>query len=225
MYSTTLQDIRTKLPEWKVKLNDINQEPGASTWLSTLPLKEEEYVFNKQEFWDLINIIYGWPISRLPSLCSCGAQYDLQHSISCKKGGFVTIRHNNLRNITAQLLNHVCNDVRIEPSLQSLTGEAFANRSANTSAEARLDISARGFWTKHQMAFFNVRVFDPNAKRYEKKSLQQCYSLNEKEKKRQYNERVLQVENGSFTLLVFTVNGSMGREASKFYKRLAEFIC
>ena len=81
----------------------------------------------------------------------------------------------------------MCNDVRIEPSLQALTGEAFANRSANTSAEARLDISARGFWTKHQMAFFDVRVFDPNAKRYEKKSLQQCYSLNEKEKKRQYN--------------------------------------
>ena len=225
LHSTILLDIRSKLPEEKIKLNDINQEPGASTWLSTLPLKEEDYVFTKQEFWDLINIRFGWPISRLPSECSCGAKYSLQHSISCKKGGFVTIRHNNIRNLTAQLLTHVCNDVRIEPPLQALTGEAYGNRTANTSDEARLDISARGFWTKYQMAFFDVRVFDPNAKRYEKKSLTQSYLLNEKEKKRQYNERVMQVENGSFTPLVFTVNGSMGREASKFYKRLAEVLC
>ena len=40
--------------------------------------------------------------------------------------------------------------------------------------EARLDISARGFWMKYQMALFDVRVFDPNAKRYDGKTLQQC---------------------------------------------------
>ena len=29
------------LPTNKIRLNKINQEKGASTWLSTLPLKEE----------------------------------------------------------------------------------------------------------------------------------------------------------------------------------------
>ena len=46
--------------------------------------------------------------------------------------------------------------------------------------------------------------------------------MNEKEKKRQYNERVLEVEHGSFTPLVFSSNGGMGRECSTFYKRLSE---
>ena len=69
---------------------------------------------------------------------------------------------------------------------------------------------------------FNVRVFDPNAKMYEGKTLQQCYRTNEIEKTRKYNEFILQVENGSFTPLVFSVNGGMGKEASKCYSRIAE---
>ena len=47
----------------------------------------------------------------------------------------------------------------------------------------------------------------------------------EKEKKRCYNARVLQVERGStFTPLVFSTSGGMGKEASKLVKRLAQHI-
>ena len=60
--------------------------------------------------------------------------------------------------------------------------------------EARLDIRTRGFWVSDQQAFFGIRVFDPNACRYLNKSLQQCYVMNEFEKKRSCNERVLQVD-------------------------------
>ena len=73
--------------------------------------------------------------------------------------------------------------------LQILTGETFSSRTTNVRDEARLDISARDFWTKHQEAVFDVRVFDPNAKRYEGKSLQQCYRTTEMEKKRNYQMR------------------------------------
>ena len=44
------------------------------------------------------------------------------------------------------------------------------------------------------------------------------------EKKRDYNERILQVEQGNFSPLVFTINGSMGDECRAFYSRLAELI-
>ena len=108
-----------------------------------------------------------------------------------------------------------------------LLGAAVQSRrrtTTNTSDDARLDISARGFWAKYQMAFFDVRVLDPNAKRYSAQNLRRCYINNEKEKKRQYNMRVLQVENGSATPLVFSINGGMGREASKHYSRIAEML-
>ena len=55
-------------------------------------------------------------------------------------------------------------------------------------------------------------------------SLQRCYIKNEKEKKRQYNMRVLQVENGSFTSLAFNINGEMRRKASKCCSRIAAML-
>ena len=67
-----------------------------------------------------------------------------------------------------------------------------------------------------QHTFLDLSVFDPNACRYRNKSLQQCHVINEQEKKRAYNERILQVDHGTFTPLVFSING-MGRECQKFY--------
>lgn len=54
---------------------------------------------------------------------------------------------------------------RVEPILQSITGEAFDRSSANTLDEARLDISARSFWIIGQRAFFDISVLGPNAQR------------------------------------------------------------
>ena len=152
----SLQSLIMDLPTKKIRLNKINQEKGASTWrctwLSTQPLKEEGYSLSKQEFWNLVKIRYGWPLASLPNLCSCGAKYgtvfstvSLQHSLPCKKGGFVSLRHNHLRNITANLIDQVCHDARVEPPLQTLTGETFDSRSTNVRDEGRLNISARGY--------------------------------------------------------------------------------
>ena len=116
----------------------------------------------------------------------------------------MSLHHNQVRNITASLLKEFCHDACIEPRLQKLTGESLNERVANTTDEARLDISARGFWTTGQLAFFDVRVFNPIAKRYVDQELSRTYVMNEKEKKKMYNERVMQIEHGSFTPLVMS---------------------
>ena len=131
--------------------------------------------------------------------------------MSCKKGGFVTIRRNDLRDLTANMLSEVCKDVEIEPKLTPLTGEVLGSRTANTTNEARLDIRAHVVWERGQQAFLDLRVFNSNACRYLNKS---CHVMNEEEKKRAYNERVLQIEHGTFTPLIFSIYGSMGRECS-----------
>ena len=61
----------------------------------------------------------------MPSTFCCSAKMDIQHAMSWKRGGFVTIRHNDLRDLTANLLSNVCNDVEIEPKLLPVTGENF----------------------------------------------------------------------------------------------------
>ena len=72
------------------------------------------------------------------------------HAMTCSKGDFPTLRHNELRDLTATLLTEVCHNVAIEPHLQPLSGEILTHRSAITTDDARLDIRARGFWTEAQ---------------------------------------------------------------------------
>ena len=73
------------------------------------------------------------------------------------------------------LVTKVRNDVRFKSTLPSLTGGKFTSSSTNVADDACLHISTTGFWTKHQMAFFDdKRVFDLSTKRLENKSLQQC---------------------------------------------------
>ena len=57
------------------------------------------------------------------------------------------MRHNELRDLEEKLLKTVCKDVQIEPVLQDITREVL-NPGTNKSADARLDIHARGFWEK-----------------------------------------------------------------------------
>lgn len=134
------------------------------------------------------------------------------------------MRHNELRDITASLLKEVCHDVKTEPTLVEVNGEVLQERTANVKREARLDISALSFWTPGQRVFIDIRVFNLHAQRYRCSEMKRCFQSNEKEKKRQYNERVLQIENGTFTPLVFATNGAMAQECQAFYKRLAEMV-
>ena len=60
------------------------------------------------------------------------------------------------------------------------------------------------------MAFFDERVFNPTAKRYVNQELRKLYEVNEKEKKKERNERILQVEHGAFTPPVMSATGGMG---------------
>ena len=49
-----------------------------------------------------------------------------------RRGGFIVQRHNELRDLEAELLNIVCNDVQIRPVLQEVNGEGL-NSGSNKS--------------------------------------------------------------------------------------------
>ena len=108
--------------------------------------------------------------------------------MTCHLGGFLTARHNDIRDLTASLLMEVCYNVATEPLLQPLNGETFSHLTANTDAEARADIRARGFWSKSQDAYFDVRDFHPNAPSYISKSLSSLFRTHEQTKKREYGQ-------------------------------------
>ena len=62
----------------------------------------------------------------------------------CRHGGLIIQRHNEIRDLEAEMLRMVCTDVETEPVLQEITGEEL-NRGANKTPDARLDVHARGF--------------------------------------------------------------------------------
>ena len=73
-------------------------------------------------------------------------------------------------------------------------------------------------------AFFDVRVYRPSADSYRDLTPKQIYKKHENEKKRQYAERVMEIEQGTFTPLVFTTTGGMVDECVKCHNRLAVLI-
>ena len=143
--------------------------------------------------------------------------------MNCHRGGFINSRHDSIRNLKARLVKEVCNDVQIEPPLQPVGGHTF-HRSANVRDDARLDIRAKGFWREGQNAFFDIRVTNPDCASQRNKSLKSVLRNHEQEKKRCYNARVIEVEQGTLTPIVITVKGVMGPETNCYHKALAEKI-
>ena len=109
-------------------------------------------------------------------------------------------RHDSVRNLLTSLIGKVCTNVAVEPQLQPLDNER-----------------SRGV-----TAFFDVRVTHVNSKCNQGKETSTIFKEQEEEKKRKYQQRVLDVEMGSFTPLVFRTNGWMRADCNCFLKRLAE---
>ena len=117
--------------EKEKRLVKISTEKGASNRLTMLPITEHGFELSKQQLWDSVSLRYGWEITNLPTFCPCGSKFDIQHSMSCKKGGFVSIRHKDLRDITARMVSEVCKDTEIEPKLLPLSGEELHGGTTN----------------------------------------------------------------------------------------------
>ena len=72
--------------------------------------------------------------------------------------------------------------------------------------------------------YFDIRVCHPQADSYKDLTLKQLYKQQENEKKRKYASRILEVEQGTFTPLVFSTTGGMGEECARYHARLAKLL-
>ena len=200
-----------------------SQQKGSSSWLNVIPLKEMGFDPNKTEFRDALHLRYCWSIPDKPAVCVSRDNFDTDHAMICKKGGFITMRPNELRSLEAELLNTICKDVQIQPVLQDITGEILLP-GAHKLADARLDTHARGLLETCSSAFFDARVCHFNAETYTHHSPKQIYKMHEREKKRQYAARILEIEKGTLTPLIFSTTGGMGEECLRYHRRLVELL-
>ena len=141
-------------------------------------------LYPKGEFRDAVYLRFNWQPVNLPQTCICGKSFSVEHAFSCPCGGFPSIHHNKVCDLTASLLSEVCCDVGIKPALLPLDCEPLRYTTTNREDGAQLNVVARDFWGRNrQHAFFDVRVFNPFACSYSRSPLPRCYQDHEREKR------------------------------------------
>ena len=223
--SDSAAELRDNLPANLKYAMDLAQERGASNWLTALPIEEHGFLLHKGAFRDAVALRYGWHPLHLPASCTCGKSFTVDHALSCPRGGFPIIRHNEIRDFTANIMSEVCHNMSIEPHLQPVTGESLSFATSNSQDGARLDIAANGFWGGwFERTFFDVKVFNPFAPSNRHSQPSNSYRAHENAKKRMYEQRIREIEHSSFTPLVMSLTGGLGREAQAAYKHLASLL-
>ena len=117
-----VDSLKRSLPASLLHSMHLAQEKGSSIWLRALLIQEFGFTLHKHAFQDALSFYYNWQPLQAPSTCACGVKFSIEYVLSyaCPKGGFPSVRHNEIRDLAANLLTEVCNDICIEPELQIL---------------------------------------------------------------------------------------------------------
>ena len=157
----------------------------------------------------------------MPSTFACGSAFVLSHAIHCPKGGYPIIRHNEIRDLFANLMKRVGHDV--EPHLRPLDNETFTN-STCTEDEAKLDI-AKGIWgSRFERSFYHVKIFNPYAPTNRIKDTKDSYLLHENLKRLKYQDRIKDIEHESFSPLIFATTVGASPITHKLIRRIDSLI-
>ena len=102
-----LEELKISLPVRAQRAVDLASVKGASSWLTAIPLKDMNFDLRKSEFRDAMRLRYDWPIPYSPSVCVCGCSFTVDHTMIYQRGGLVIQRHNEIRDLEAELLDMV----------------------------------------------------------------------------------------------------------------------
>ena len=195
------------------------------TWLTTMPNRLNGTELSADEFRDSLRLRLRLGPLGLPDRCDgCGQRFSLGHAMTCKKGGLVLLRHNDV----AAEWHHLCaqalspSAVSDEPLIHSSRGGngRAAAQGAEAPPDIRGDVAVHGFWRRGATAIFDVRVTDTDAPYHRGQAPHKILAKQEREKKDKYVDACL-ARRRTFTPLVFSVDGLRGGEASAATKRLA----
>ena len=122
----------------------INQDRRCSAWLAALLIGHYKFAPHKGDFRHALSLQYGWPLAYASSTCSCGSTFKPDHIQTCKWGGCLSQRDNEIGDFTAKMQKETHSNMVTESRLQLNTGEHLP-KTANEDDEANVDISANSF--------------------------------------------------------------------------------
>ena len=123
-----------------------------------------------EEFRDSLRLRYGFTPAHLPSHCDgCASRFNVEHALSCKKGGLVLLRHNEVagewHDLCAKALtpSAVSDEPFIYEGRHHRQGTGNGAQRPELPPDDRGDIGVRGFWKRASTAIFDVRAVDTDA--------------------------------------------------------------
>ncbi|GAX19514.1 hypothetical protein FisN_19Hu089 [Fistulifera solaris] len=189
-------------------------------WLSVRPKTLTDTDLSKDEFRDSLRIRAGLPIQALPQKCDgCNKPFSVEHAQTCKHGGLVILRHDDVKNEFMSLCAQAYGPkaVRNEPTIHTYSTD---NRNAQKEQVLRGDISTYGFWSDRKTTIFDVRVTDTDAPSHKNREPMNVLASQELEKRRLYGKPCMD-HRRDFTPRVFSVDGLMGKQAVAASRQLA----
>jgi hypothetical protein len=202
----------------------ITRSASTGAWLTTMPNLLNGSDLSAEEFRDGLRLRLGLTPTALPPRCDgCGDHFTIEHAMSCKKGGLILHRHNDLVTTWGQLCGQAHNpsSVSDEPLIQPSRNVTLdGTHRTEPSSELRGDLAVHGFWTRGQTAIFDVRITDTDQPSNRNTAPTNVLLRHEKEKKDKYGALCIE-RRRTFTPLVFSVDGLLGKEAKAASKRLA----
>jgi hypothetical protein len=205
----------------------IKRSAKTGAWLTTLPNLLNGSDLSADEFRDGARLRLGLIPTALPPRCDgCNERFTTEHAMSCRKGGLIIHRHNDIVTTWGQLCGQALSPSTIsdEPLIQpSRDLQVDGTTITVPSPELRGDLAVHGFWTRGQTAIFDVRITDTDQPSNRNTDPSKVLLRHEKEKKDKYGSLCI-AQRRTFTPLVFSVDGLLGKEATAASKRLASSI-
>ena len=95
-----------------------------------------------------------------PNFCDgCQSPFTLRHALACKKGGLITLRHNEIRSAVGDLSSSVWKDKQREPVIRDYNPQ-------DETPALIADLFCRGMYVRQGGASFDFRVSDNYAISY-----------------------------------------------------------
>jgi hypothetical protein len=189
-----------------------------SCLLTYTPVAAMYTTLDPHTFRDHLAIRYGnMPVHVQHQCDGCSARpiFDLDHALSCKKGGMVNWRHNEVRDVFGDFAHQAWNNAEKEPIIE----ETREGRVA-----LRADLLVHGVWTRQQAALFDIRVTHTDSASYLTKTPKQVMRTQAMEKVNLYGPATSRRGNAHFTPLVMGTAGEMDEDTIRFINVMASTL-
>ena len=212
-----LGELLNELPADQVRAVKRINEGSLSAWLTALPIAAENFDLSEVEFRDALSVRYNKNLIASPTFCDgCQSPFTLRHALACKKGGLLTLRHNEIRDAVGDLASLVWKDVQREPVIRE-------NNPQDETPPLISDLFCRGVHVRQGAASFDIGVSDTDAISYQNRSPMSVLHSAEVEK-RTKNSDACQERHMSFTPLVVSVDGMLAPEFASFLRRIRKAL-